>query len=179
MTTLKTERLILRPWKERDLAPFGKMNADAKVREFFPSLLTQEQSDQTAKKIQDEIEKLGYGFWAVEIPKVADFIGFIGLHHVSYQAHFTPAIEIGWRLDVPYWGKGYATEGALRALEYAFDELCLKEIVSFTTVTNIKSRKVMEKIGMHRKEEDDFHHPLLPEGHPLSLHVLYKIYNTK
>lgn len=178
MTILKTKRLLLRPWKETDLAPFAALNADPKVMEYFPSPLSKEESDHLAHRIRSKIEDKGWGLWAVEIPGVADFIGFIGLHLVdksTLPAHFTPAVEIGWRIAFDYWGQGYATEGANAALAYGFETLNLEEIVSFTAVQNMRSRRIMEKIGMHRDPKDDFDHPKLPEGHPLRRHVLYRL----
>ncbi|MDE3045902.1 MAG: GNAT family N-acetyltransferase [Verrucomicrobiota bacterium] len=172
---LKTQRLLLRPWQDSDRISFQKINSDPRVREFFPSLLTAEESDQQAKVMALFIEQNGWGLWAAEIPGVAPFIGFIGLMPVSFSAHFTPAIEIGWRLAYEHWGHGYAPEGAKAALDFGFQELKLPEIVSFTSSQNTRSRRVMEKIGMHRDPADDFDHPKLPEGHPLRKHVLYRL----
>lgn len=148
MVTLKTERLILRPWKETDLAPFAALNADPKVAEYFPSTFSKEESDNTAYRMRSEIEERGWGWWAVAVPGTADFIGFIGLGNVDQStvpAYFIPAIEIGWQLASDYWGQGYATEGANVVLAYGFETLNLKEIVSFTAVQNVRSRRVMEK----------------------------------
>lgn len=175
---IQTERLILRPWRKEDFEPFAKLNADPRVREFFYKILTREESDASAKQFSEHIEKEGWGLWAVSVPNVADFIGFVGLNKVPFSAHFTPAIEIGWRLSFEHWGKGYATEGALAALQYGFETLKLNEIVSFTVPTNQRSRHVMEKIGMHYDPKDDFDHPLVPEGHPLRRQVLYRISKT-
>ena len=113
--------------------------------------------------------------WAVELVGEADFVGTIGLNVPTYDAHFTPCVEVGWRLAAQYWGRGIATEGAWAALEFGFQELGLHEIVSLTTVTNTRSRRVMEKLGMHRDPADDFDHPALPAGHPLRRHVLYRL----
>ncbi|MBA2726951.1 MAG: GNAT family N-acetyltransferase [Parachlamydiaceae bacterium] len=175
--TIKTERLILRPWQERDLKPFAKLNADPQVREFFPGLLTSQESDHAVKIMSDHIEKYGWGFWAVSLIQTDEFIGMIGLEDVHFTAHFTttPAVEIGWRLAAEYWGKGYATEGALASLNFGFKELELPEIVAFTAVQNMRSRHVMEKIGMHHDQKDDFDHPKTPEGHPARRQVLYRI----
>lgn len=151
------------------------MNADPKVREYFPGLQTREESDDSVSLISNHIEKFGWGFWAVSLPETDGFIGFIGLKNVSLQVKFAAAVEIGWRLAFKYWGKGYATEGALACLRYGFETLKLNEIVSYTSVENAKSRAVMQKIGMHREPKDDFDHPNLPEGHPLRLHVLYRL----
>ena len=172
---ITTERLILRPWTPEDFEPFAKLNADPRVREYFPSVLSTEESNAQAAKISLFIQENGWGLWAVSVPGVAKFIGFIGLSQVSFTAPFTPAVEVGWRLAHEHWGKGYATEGAMAALKYGFETLKLKEIVSFTSVENRASRAVMEKIGMTHDGADDFDHPLLPEGHLLRRHVLYKI----
>ncbi len=175
---IKTKRLILRSWRESDLEPFAQMNADPKVMEYFPSVMSREESDQLAKKMQSKIEETGYGFLAVSIPNVSDFIGFLGLNSIdktTCPVHFSPAIEIGWRLESRYWGKGYATEGAIACLRYAFETLGLSEIVSFTAEQNIPSRTVMSKIGMQYDPKGDFDHPKLPEGHRLKKSVLYRL----
>jgi 3-dehydroquinate dehydratase/shikimate dehydrogenase len=178
ISTIKTKRLILRPWKESDLEPFARLNADPRVMECFPAPLSRQESDALALRIQTKMNEQGWGFWAVEAPGVADFIGMIGLAHVLWEAHevhFTPAIEIGWRLLHEYWGKGYATEGAKAALEFGFQTLKCDEIVAFTAVANARSRHVMEKLGMHTDPKDDFDHPKVPEGHPLRRQVLYRL----
>lgn len=172
---IKTNRLILRPWHDEDFEPFAEMNADPKVMEYFPATLTSEESDAHAKRIIENFEKQGWGLWAVSVPGVSDFIGFIGLAIPTFEAHFTPTVEVGWRLAYKYWGQGYATEGALAALEYGFNKLNFDEIVSFTAATNKRSIEVMKKIGMHHREIDDFDHPKLAEGHPLRRHVLYRL----
>jgi 3-dehydroquinate dehydratase/shikimate dehydrogenase len=180
---LKTERLLLRQWRQEDFEPFAKMNADPRVREHFAATLSREESNASAQLFFDLIEKNGYGLWAVTVPGVADFIGFIGLHPVSCETHFTPAIEIGWRLAEEFWGKGYATEGAKEALRFAFETIQLNEVVAYTVLANKRSRAVMEKLGMTYNPEDDFDHPTLPEGHPKRRHALYRItkeqYNDK
>ncbi len=178
MTTLKTERLILRPWREEDLEPFAEMNRDTRVMEYFPALLTKEESDQMGKRMGTRLKERGWGWWAVSIPDIAEFIGFIGLNSIDKETlpvPFTPAVEIGWRIAHPFWGKGYATEGALACLKYGFEELHLKEIVSFTAVLNTRSRHVMEKIGMSHNPKDDFDHPKIPTGNVLKKHVLYRL----
>ncbi|MFZ4100260.1 MAG: GNAT family N-acetyltransferase [Chlamydiia bacterium] len=178
MTTLTTERLILRPWKEADLEPFAELNADPRVMEYFPSVLSREESIQMAHRMQSKIEERGWGWWAVSAPGVAEFIGFIGLNNVdkaTLPAHFTPAIEIGWRLAFEHWGKGYATEGAKAALKYGFETLKLNEIVSFTAMQNMRSRHIMEKIGMHYDPKDDFDYPKLSDDHRLKRLVLYRL----
>ncbi len=175
MSIIKTERLILRPWCEEDLAPFAAMNADQRVMKYFPSTINKEDSDAFARRMMQEMQDQGWGRWVVEIPGQAEFIGYVGLVHVPFEAHFTPAVEIGWRIAYDYWDKGYATEAACAVLEYAFQTLKLPEIVSITVPQNTRSRRVMEKIGMHHVEDGDFYHPRLPERHKLSWHVLYML----
>ncbi|VHO04206.1 GNAT family N-acetyltransferase [Candidatus Rhabdochlamydia sp. T3358] len=172
---IQTERLILRPWKKEDLACLQSLNQDPRVMEYFPSLKSYKESLEEYNRIVEDFKKEGFGLWAVSIIGGADFIGFIGLHRVKFTAHFTPAVEIAWRLMADYWGKGYATEGAIACLKYGFETLNLNEIVSFTTTTNKRSIAVMERIGMSRDPKDDFDHPKLAEGHPLRRHVLYRL----
>jgi 3-dehydroquinate dehydratase / shikimate dehydrogenase len=172
-TTIQTKRLILRPWRQADLEPFAKLNADPRVMECMLSPLSREESDQMVARFSAHFSEYGWGLWAVSVPDVSDFIGFIGLSHVKYSASLIPAIEIGWRLAYDFWGKGFATEGAKASLKYAFETLNLNEIVSFTAVPNKRSANVMEKIGMQHIPEKDFDHPRIPEGHPLRRHLLY------
>lgn len=172
---LKTKRLILRPWCEEDFEPFARMNSDPRVMEFFESILTTQESNDLAKRISNKLEAQGWGLWAVSAPEVSDFIGFIGLSETSFNAHFTPAVEVGWRLAYDFWGHGYASEGALEALKYGFNTLNLNQIVSFTTVQNRRSIEVMKRIGLHRDPADDFDHPKLPDGHRFKRHVLYRL----
>ncbi len=174
VTTLTTERLILREWRESDLEPFAAMNADPEVMRFFPRRLDREQSDAMAHRLSALLEANGWGLWAVEVPDVAPFIGFIGLAAPPFEAHFTPAVEVGWRLDKAYWGRGYAPEGARAALDYAFGTLELDEVVSMTIPANEPSQRVMSKLGLTRDPADDFDHPNLPDwAH--QRHVLYRI----
>lgn len=175
MTTLRTERLILRPWADEDFAPFAAMSADPRVMEHFPSTLGRADSDNVASILKSDLDIMGYGFWALEVPGEAPFIGFTGIRPVTFDAHFVPAVEIGWRLATAHWGKGYATEAARAALAHGFGALGLREIVSFTTTTNIRSQAVMQRLGMTHDEAEDFSHPALPEGHRLSRHVLYRL----
>lgn len=175
--TIITDRLILRPWTPKDLEPFAKLNADPRVMEFFPSPLKKEESDLLGKLITQKIEENGWGCFAVSVIDGPEFIGFIGLKYwekLSLDTPFTPAVEVGWRLAYDYWGKGYATEGAKASLLYGFETLKLNEIISFTTASNMRSRAVMERIGMYRDPKDDFAHPKLPVDHRLSKHVLYR-----
>src|SRR5579871_5296343 len=141
--TLKTKRLLLRPWNAEDFDSFAKLNADPRVMEFFPSTLTREESDEIAKRQSMKLKEQGWGLWAVEVPAVAEFIGFIGIVQVPFEAHFTPAVEIGWRLAYEFWGKGYALEGAQASLKFGFETLQLEGVVSMTVPGNIRSRRVM------------------------------------
>jgi ribosomal-protein-alanine N-acetyltransferase len=172
---LRTERLILRPWRDDDLAPFAALNADPRVREHFPSCLTPAESDASAQKIRAAFDAQGYGLWAVEVAGGAPFIGFVGLAEPSFTAPFTPCVEIGWRLAHAAWGHGYATEAARAALAYAFERLRLAELVSMTTPANTRSRHVMEKLEMQRDPAEDFDHPNLPPRSPHRRHVLYRL----
>jgi RimJ/RimL family protein N-acetyltransferase len=172
---LQTDRLHLRRWRPSDREPFARLNCDPRVVEFLRSPLSRQESDAIVDGIEAHFEQRGFGLWAVEIPGVTPFAGFIGLSIPRFEAHFTPCVEIGWRLDAEHWNRGYATEGAQAALEFGFNWLQLQEIVSFTTVRNVRSRRVMEKLGMTRSPSDEFDHPALPEGHPLRRHVLYRI----
>ncbi len=172
---LRTARLGLRRWRPEDLAPFAALNADPEVMEYFPSMLTEAQSTRFAAHIEDGFERHGFGLWAVEVPEVAPFIGFVGLNLADFDAAFTPAVEVGWRLARPYWGRGYATEGAEAALRYGFEGAGLSEIVSYTAEINKRSRMVMERLGIRRRPEEDFDHPRIQAGSPLRRHVLYRI----
>jgi len=170
---LATERLLLRGWREEDLEPFAKLNADPRVMEYFPSTMTREESDAFVEYIVGHFAERGFGLWAVEAPGVAPFVGFVGLNAPTFEAHFTPCVEIGWRLDAPFWGKGYATEAARAALAFGFEEAGLEEILSWTTPLNAPSVAVMKRLGM--RFDGEFDHPRLPEGHRLRRHVLYRL----
>jgi RimJ/RimL family protein N-acetyltransferase len=174
MVSLRTDRLVLRPWREDDLAPFAALNADPEVMRFFPGVLDRERSDQVAHRIAADIDERGWGLWAADIPGSAPFAGFIGLTPVDFEAPFTPAVEVGWRLARAHWGRGYAPEGARAALIYAFDTLRLSEVVSMTIPANLPSRRVMEKLGMHRDPADDFDHPRVATWEHCR-HVLYRL----
>jgi RimJ/RimL family protein N-acetyltransferase len=154
------------------------MDADPRVMEYFPAQLTCAESDALIDRIEAHFSKRGWGAWAAELRATGEFIGFIGLSVPTFEAHFTPCVEIGWRLAAAHWGKGLATEGARAALDFGFNELQLPEVVSFTTAANLRSRRVMEKLGMTRNPADDFDHPGLTEGHPLRRHVLYRKAST-
>lgn len=172
---LRTERLLLRRWCAADRDAFAALNADPRVMEFFPATLSAEETDAVLTRIEAHFEQHGFGLWAVEVVGVAPLAGFIGLNIPRFEAHFTPCVEIGWRLAAEYWGRGLATEGASAVLAFGFEALGLAEIVSLTTEVNLRSRRVMEKLGMTRSPSDDFDHPLLPEQHWLSRHVLYRL----
>jgi RimJ/RimL family protein N-acetyltransferase len=170
LTRIETPRLMLRRWREDDRAPFARMNADPRVMEFFPACLSPEESDAMLDRNEAHFARHGFGFLAAELRETGEFAGFVGMGVPSFDAHFTPCVEIGWRLAVEYWGRGFATEAAREVIRQAEGE-----IVSFTTERNYRSRRVMEKLGMTRDPGDDFEHPGLPEGHPLRPHVLYRI----
>lgn len=174
---LQTSRLLLRSWRDADLAPFAALNADARVARYLPSTLTREESDALADKIRAGFEQHGFGLWAVERTDAVGhpFIGFIGLSVPGFEAPFTPCVEIAWRLAAEHWGMGLATEGARAVSRYAFAELGLDAIVSFTVQCNLPSRRVMEKIEMTTDPREDFDHPRLVAGHPLRRHVLYRL----
>ncbi|MGE0711850.1 MAG: GNAT family N-acetyltransferase [Planctomycetota bacterium] len=172
---LRTERLLLRAWRDEDLPAFAALNADPRVVEFLPAALTRAESDALAAKIRATFAERGYGLWAVEAPGAADFLGFVGLSSPPWEAPFTPCVEVGWRLAHARWGRGYATEAARAALDFGFAMLGLAEIVSFTVPANLRSRRVMEKLGLRHAPADDFDHPRLPAGHPLRRHVLHRL----
>ena len=172
---LTTQRLILRHWRESDRDPFAQMNADAEVMEYFPAPLARQESDAMIGRMKRHHQDYGFGLWAVEEAATHAFVGLIGLNMTKFQAHFTPAVEVGWRLAHPFWGKGYATEGARKVISYGFDVIGLTEIVSFTATSNQRSIAVMKRLGMTSQETDDFDHPHLPPGHVLQRHVLYRL----
>lgn len=172
---IRTDRLRLRRWLASDREPFAALNADARVMEYFPSVLSREESDALAARIDSVFDQHGFGLWAVEIDGVVPFAGFVGLSIPRFEAPFTPCVEIGWRLAHAYWNEGYASEGARAALRFGFETLELAEIVAFTVPANQRSRRVMEKLGMTRNPADDFDHPAIPSGHPLRRHVLYRV----
>ncbi len=174
MPTLTTPRLRLRAWRAGDLEPFARLNADPTVMELMGRTMDRAASDAVAARIQDRFREDGHGLWAVEVPGEEPFVGAVGLATPRFEAPFLPAVEIGWRLAAAHWGKGYATEAARAALAYGFDVLGLREIVSFTVPANVRSRAVMARLGMAHDPDGDFDHPLLPEGHPLRRHVLYR-----
>ena len=161
----------------RDREPFAALNADLQVTRYLPAALSRKESDAMIERLEGHFERHGFGLWAVETGDGA-CAGFVGLSVPRFEAHFTPCVEIGWRLAANYWGQGYATEGARAALAFGFDVLGLDEIVSFTAPANTASRRVMEKLGMTSDPADSFDHPTLPVGHPLRRHVLYRTART-
>jgi RimJ/RimL family protein N-acetyltransferase len=171
----QTDRLILRRWLPSDRVPFAQMNADPRVMEHFASALSREESDQSVDRFEAHFDKHGFGLCAAELRETGAFIGFVGLDVSSFEAHFTPCVELGWRLAVEYWGRGLATEGAREMVRYSFEVLGLDDLVATTVPANTRSRRVMEKLGMTRDPSDDFDHPNLPDGHPLRRHVLYRL----
>jgi RimJ/RimL family protein N-acetyltransferase len=195
---LSTSRLILRQWREADRSAFAQLNDDPTVMEYMPRRLSRDESDAAAARLAAALETRGWGCWAVEVKSTAvksgalkssgfegtaanagtPFIGFVGLSVPSFEAHFTPCVEIGWRLAKEHWGYGYASEAAAASLRFAFDHLKLEQIVAFTVPLNKRSMRVMERIGMSRDPAGDFEHPKLPPGHPLRPHVLYRVNRT-
>jgi ribosomal-protein-alanine N-acetyltransferase len=172
---LETDRLILRRWRESDREPFRALNADLRVMEFFPALLTATETDQAIVRVEKHFEQHGFGLYAAEVRETGAFIGYVGLSIPGFDAPFMPAVEIGWRLAFQSWGRGFATEGARAVVGHAFNTLRLPSVVSFTVPANLRSRRVMEKLGMTRDANEDFDHPNLPAGHPLRRHVLYRL----
>jgi ribosomal-protein-alanine N-acetyltransferase len=172
---LQTRRLRLRAWRDEDLPLFAELNADGEVTEYLLGPLTRSQSDALVGRITKHFLREGFGFWAVEAPGFASFIGMVGIGIPSYTAPFTPCVEVGWRLARQYWGQGFATEAAQAALEFGFDTGGLSEIVALTVPGNARSRAVMSKLRMTRTASDDFDHPLIPAGHQLTRHVFYRM----
>jgi ribosomal-protein-alanine N-acetyltransferase len=169
-----TERLLLRGWRPQDREPFAALNADPEVMEHFPSTMTRQRSDEMVDRLESLMEANGFGLWAVEVMATGEFIGFTGLNRVPFEAHFTPAVEVGWRLARPAWGHGYATEAARAALAYGFEVAGLDEIVSFTATTNLRSQAVMRRLGMTSDPADDFDHPRVDDER-LRRHVLFRL----
>jgi RimJ/RimL family protein N-acetyltransferase len=170
-----TDRLRLRGWLASDREPFADLNADPDVMQHFPEPYHREASDAFVERIEAGWHANGFGLWAVEGLADGVFLGFVGLARPSFEAHFAPAVEIGWRLAREAWGHGFATEAARAALAFGFETVGLDEIVSFTVPANVRSRSVMERLGMGHDPADDFDHPRLPPGHRLRRHVLYRL----
>jgi RimJ/RimL family protein N-acetyltransferase len=179
MKILETDRLVLRTFQTTDIDPMTLIDQDPKVCQYLPAIGTRTSTEAGVQRIIQHYEERGFSLYAVELKKSCEFIGFLGLITPSFQAHFTPAVEIGWRLASKHWNKGYATEGAKAVLHYGFTQLNLNKIVSFTVVNNHASRRVMEKIGLHHNQQDDFNHPRLSIDNPLCRHVLYQLSKTE
>ncbi len=174
-TTLTSERLILRPWRNDDLDALAALCADPEVMAHFPATLDRAGSADLLRRLQAHQAEHGFTFWCLERREDGAFVGFTGLARVGFDAPFVPAVEIGWRLARPFWGQGHALEAARRSLDFAFGELGLSQVVSFTVPANRPSWGLMERLGMHRDPADDFEHPGLPAGHPLRPHLLYRL----
>jgi RimJ/RimL family protein N-acetyltransferase len=170
---LRTDRLLLRQWREADFVPFAELNADPEVMRYFPASLTRVESDNLAHTISSHLDDRGWGLWAVEVVDGRAFIGFVGLSVPNFDAHFVPAVEVGWRLGRQHWGRGYASEAARAAVDFGFRDLELDEVVAMIVPANTRSRQVAERLGMTRDPADDFDHPDVPEG-PLRRHLLYR-----
>ena len=174
MNPIQTKRLILRQWKDTDRAEFAALNADPEVMKYFPNTYDRIQSDQSVDRFVQSIESNRFGFFAAELKESKAFIGFVGLNRVPEYLPFAPAIEIGWRLAQQFWGQGLASEGATACLEYGFRKLAIEDVVSMTPSTNLKSEKLMQRIGM-RNSKQNFIHPTIVPKSSLAEHVLYRI----
>lgn len=166
---------MLREWQDGDNEAWFAMNADPRVMEFFPHPYHREQADEVAARLRAQLDRDGYGWWVAEIKRGSPFAGVVALQDVPFQAAFTPAKEIGWRFAHAFWGRGYATEAAAAALSFAFDELGWSEVVAMTAALNVRSQRVMQRLGMTHDPADDFDHPRIAQGHPLRPHVLYRV----
>ena len=171
---LTTKRLRLRQWKQEDFPAFANLNADPEAMKYSPVTLSEEESNDMAQRFEAIITFKGWGFWVVENIDEKKFMGFVGLHEPTYDLPVTPCVEIGWRLAKRYWGHGYASEAAKASMTVAFEKLNLPEVYSFTSVLNIRSQAVMERLGMVNMNQN-FEHPMIPEGSSLQEHVLYRI----
>ena len=172
---IRTQRLLLRAFRDDDIDAFAKMNADPDVMLHFPLTLSRAESFEMIRRIRAHHQAYGFGMWAVELPEEAVLIGMVGLARATFDAPFAPCVEVGWRLAARYWGRGYATEAARASVRFGFQPLGLEEILAWTTVGNQASRRVMEKLDMTYDPAEDFDHPNIPEGHPLRRHVLYRL----
>ena len=171
---IETPRLILRRWQSADVEPFARLNADPRVMKFFPATLSRAETEAMIQTIEEGFRREGFGLWAAELKETRSFVGFLGLNVPAYPLPFSPCVELGWRLAFDNWGNGYAQEGARAALTFGFETVGIKEIVSFTTRNNLRSRRVMERIGMSYDSQGDFDHPRIAANHPLGRHVLYR-----
>lgn len=172
---LHTERLLLRTWQPADLPGFAALNGDPQVMRHFPSVMSRPQSDAMARRMQAHFAQHGFGYWVLERHGQPGLIGVLGLQRVNFEAAFTPAVEIGWRLQQAHWRQGYALEAARAVLTFAFEKVQLEQLLAFTVQANLPSQALMQRLGMQRDPHDDFDHPLLPEGHPLRRHLLYRL----
>lgn len=172
---LRTARTLLRQWKDSDLPAWCAMNADARVRRYFPATLGTEMAVQEAQRIRGAIAQRGWGMWALELPGSLPFAGTVGLHVTTIDAPFVPTVELGWRLAPEAWGRGLATEAAQAAVRFAFEHLGLDEVTAYTAADNLPSQAVMHRLGMQRSPADDFEHPLVEAGHPLRQHRLFRL----
>jgi len=173
---IRTDRLLMRPWRNEDLVPFAALNADPMVRQWWTSgPLNRAESDAQAAEFLRHIEDHGFGCWAVEAPGVSSFIGYVGMQNDVAEMPFAPAVKAGWRLAREHWGQGYAFEAARAAFDDGFDRHGLKEIVAYAVEGNMPSRRVMERLGMRHDRRDDFDHPFRDVNDPLKRHVLYRL----
>lgn len=175
---LETPRLMLRGWRPSDVDAWAEMNADPRVREFFPGIAERSDSIEAGRRLAEQLARDGFGWWVIEVKGARPFAGIVALQRVPFEAAFTPAFEIGWRLPVDAWGNGYATEGAAAVLRFAFAELGWDDVVAMTAAINVKSQRVMQRLGMTHDARDDFDHPRIEEGSRLRRHVLYRIRRT-
>ena len=175
MRALRTDRLLLRQWHEDDREPFAALCADPAVMEYFPGPLTRDEADALIDRHQLQLAADKPGVYAADVAATGEFIGFTGLQVPRHDLPFNPCVEVGWRLARSAWGHGLATEAGRASLAHAFGPLALDEVVSMTAVTNLPSRRVMERLGMVHDPADDFDHPAVSPGHPLRRHVLYRI----
>lgn len=172
---IRTPRLLLRQWKDSDLDAWCAMNADAEVRKFFPSVHTRADAEGEAGRIRAGIAQRGWGMWALEVPGVEAFVGFVGLNAPGFPAPWQPAVEIGWRLKRDAWGHGYATEAAAASLQFAFQQLELPQVIALSVRTNTPSHNVMTRVGMTPWPGMEFDHPRVPADWPLKEHIVHRI----
>jgi RimJ/RimL family protein N-acetyltransferase len=172
---LHSPRLVLRTWQPADLRGFAQLNGDPQVMRHFPSVMSRAQSDAMARRMQAHFVEFGFGYWVLERREQPGLMGVLGLQRVRFDAAFTPAVEIGWRLQQVHWRQGYALEAATAVLACAFEQLQLEQVLAFTVPANLPSQALMQRLGMGRDPRDDFEHPLLPAGHPLRPHLLYRL----
>lgn len=175
MLALHSQRLLLRPWQPADLRGFAELNGDPQVMRHFPSVMSRAQSDAMARRMQAHFVTHGFGYWVLERHDQPGLLGVLGIQHVGFAAAFTPAVEIGWRIQRAHWRQGYALEAAQAVLAHAFGQLQLEQVLAFTVPANLPSQALMQRLALERNPADDFAHPLLPVGHPLRSHWLYRL----